>query len=74
MKDKEHEADESREDSASTNNISRHDQKDLERHAATRRNMLKGITAGSGAVIASQALPEKWTKPIINSTMLPAHA
>lgn len=67
-------ADGARGHSKSSDEASTNHETDLERHATTRRNMLKGITAGSGAVLASQALPEKWTKPIINSTMLPAHA
>ncbi|GEM_PF-3678698 len=39
-----------------------------------RRQVLKAITATSGAVIASQVLPSTWTKPLIESGILPAHA
>ena len=40
----------------------------------SRRKLLKTIAAGSGAVIAGKSLPEDWTKPIVNSVILPAHA
>jgi len=40
----------------------------------SRRNTLKKLLAGSGVIIASQSTPEKWTKPIVDSVMLPAHA
>ncbi len=39
-----------------------------------RRQVLKAITATSGAVIASQVLPNAWTKPLIEGGILPAHA
>jgi len=40
----------------------------------SRRKLLKSIAAGSGAVVAGKSLPESWTKPVINSIVLPAHA
>ncbi len=40
----------------------------------SRRKLLKSIAAGSGAVVAGKSLPESWSKPVINSVMLPAHA
>jgi hypothetical protein len=40
----------------------------------SRRKLLKSIAAGSGAVIAGKSLPESWTKPVVDSVMLPAHA
>ncbi|MCP3955487.1 MAG: hypothetical protein GY697_25185 [Desulfobacterales bacterium] len=40
----------------------------------SRRKLLKSIAAGSGAVVAGKSLPESWSKPVINSIMLPAHA
>jgi hypothetical protein len=40
----------------------------------SRRNLLKSIAAGSGAVIAGKSLPESWSKPVVDSVMLPAHA
>lgn len=39
-----------------------------------RRKLLKSIAAGSGAVIAGKSLPESWSKPVVDSVMLPAHA
>ncbi|MCP4008134.1 MAG: hypothetical protein GY726_01315 [Proteobacteria bacterium] len=38
-----------------------------------RRKLLKGVFAGSGA-IAAGAVPGKWTKPVVESVLLPAHA
>jgi hypothetical protein len=40
----------------------------------SRRKLLKTIAAGSGAIIAGTILPDKWTKPVVNSIILPAHA
>ena len=40
----------------------------------SRRKILKSIVAGSGAVIAGKSLPENWTKPVVDSVTLPAHA
>ena len=40
----------------------------------SRRKLLKSIAAGSGAIVAGKSLPENWTKPIVNSVVLPAHA
>ena len=39
-----------------------------------RRKLLKSLAAGSGAVIAGKSLPESWSKPVVDSVMLPAHA
>ena len=39
-----------------------------------RRELLKGIAAGSGALIAGKSLPETWSRPVVDSVMLPAHA
>jgi len=40
----------------------------------SRRKVLKSITAGSGAVVAGKSLPESWSRPIVDSVMLPLHA
>ncbi len=40
----------------------------------SRRKLLKSIAAGSGAIIAGKSLPESWSKPVVDSVMLPAHA
>jgi len=39
-----------------------------------RRKLLKSIAAGSGAIVVGKNLPESWSKPVVNSVMLPAHA
>ncbi len=39
-----------------------------------RRKLLKSIAAGSGAVVAGKSLPESWSKPVIDSVVLPVHA
>ncbi len=39
-----------------------------------RRKLLKTIAASSGAIIVGKSLPDTWTKPVINSVLLPAHA
>ena len=38
------------------------------------RRLLKAVGAGGGAVIAGKQLPESWTRPVLDSVMLPAHA
>jgi len=40
----------------------------------SRRKLLKSIAAGSGAIIAGKSLPENWTKPVVDSVILPVHA
>lgn len=42
--------------------------------SVSRRNLLKSIAAGSGAIVAGKTLPESWSKPVVDSVMLPAHA
>ena len=39
-----------------------------------RRGALKKLLAGGGVVVGSSALPSEWTKPVIESIVLPAHA
>ena len=41
---------------------------------ARRRQLVASIATGSGAVIAGKQLPESWSKPVVNSVLLPAHA
>ena len=36
-----------------------------------RRKLLKSIATGSGAIIAGKNLPENWTKPVVDSVLLP---
>lgn len=40
----------------------------------SRRKLLKSIAAGSGAVIAGKSLPETWSRPVVDSVILPSHA
>ncbi len=40
----------------------------------SRRKLLKSIAVGSGAVAAGSAIPKKWSKPLVDSVVLPAHA
>ena len=40
----------------------------------SRRKLLKSIAAGSAVIVAGKSLPENWTKPVVDSVMLPAHA
>jgi len=40
----------------------------------SRRKFLKSVAAGGGAVIAGRALPESWTRPVVEAVILPAHA
>lgn len=40
----------------------------------SRRKLLKSIAAGSGAVVAGRTLPDSWSRPVVDSIVLPAHA
>lgn len=48
-------------------------QQDLE-HSKTKRTTLKTLLGGAGVVAGSQALPEKWIKPVVSTILLPVHA
>ncbi len=39
-----------------------------------RRDVLKALAAGGGALAAAAFLPQRWTKPAVNAGVLPAHA
>ena len=39
----------------------------------SRRKLLKSIAAGSGAIVAGKSLPESWSRPVVDSIMLPVH-
>lgn len=39
-----------------------------------RRELLKALAATSGAVVAASMLPGKWSEPVIEAGVLPAHA
>ena len=40
----------------------------------SRRKLLKSIALGSGAIALGKTLPDSWTKPVIESVVLPVHA
>jgi len=40
----------------------------------SRRQVLKATLAGTGAVIAGKSLPEQWSRPVVDSIVLPGHA
>lgn len=39
-----------------------------------RRKLLKTLVAGGGIVATARLLPEQWTRPVVENTLLPAHA
>lgn len=42
--------------------------------ADRRRDALRKILAGGGIVVGAESLPGNWSKPLIDSVVLPAHA
>lgn len=40
----------------------------------SRRKLLKSIIAGGGAAMTAGFVPETWTRPVVESVLLPAHA
>lgn len=42
--------------------------------SCSRRTMLKTALAGSAALAATEGLPARWVRPVIDSVILPAHA
>jgi len=50
------------------------DKTDKKKTVENRRKLLKTVAAGSGAIIAGKTLPENWTRPAVDSVILPAHA
>lgn len=47
---------------------------DIARRSRERRRLLKGLAVGGGLVGGSLPVPERWTRPILESVVLPAHA
>jgi hypothetical protein len=45
-----------------------------EKRKLSRRQLLKAITAAGGAIAAATMLPGKWTQPVVEVGVLPAHA
>jgi hypothetical protein len=44
------------------------------RQQLSRREMLKALAAGGGALAAAAFLPARWAKPLVQTGVLPAHA
>ena len=45
-----------------------------DRSVEGRRKALRKLLVGGGIVGASTQLPDKWTKPLVDSVLVPAHA
>jgi hypothetical protein len=43
-------------------------------HSRHRRNLLKAMASLGGAAAVGKSLPERWTKPVVDAVLLPAHA
>lgn len=52
------------------------DKKDkvISRQSDKRRKILKNTAIATGAVAASKLVPSDWSKPVVDSVLLPAHA
>jgi len=46
----------------------------LSSSGASRRAALRNIASGAGVIAGSQALPERWLKPVVSSIVMPVHA
>jgi len=40
----------------------------------SRRKLLKSLAAGGGVATTLVALPERWTRPVVDAVLIPAHA
>jgi hypothetical protein len=40
----------------------------------SRRRLIKTLTGTGGLILGAKALPEQWTKPVVDAVLLPAHA
>ncbi len=45
----------------------------ISRKKQSRRKILKTMAVSGGAVVAAKSIPEQWSKPILDSVVLPAH-
>ena len=51
------------------------DSKDVDGREQARRDVLKGgVVVGGAAVAAALSLPKKWTRPLVEAVIVPAHA
>ena len=46
----------------------------MEETNVARRKLIKSMTMGGAAAVTAQSLPGEWTKPVVESVLLPAHA
>ena len=42
--------------------------------SGTRRDLLKGLAGGAAIYAGQEVLPDSWSKPLIESVVLPSHA
>ncbi|MCP3850972.1 MAG: hypothetical protein GY694_12150 [Gammaproteobacteria bacterium] len=57
---------------SSSNNNPEHIAKDSS--IKTRRKLIKTAVIGTGVLSSAGAIPRKWSKPVIDSVILPSHA
>ena len=43
-------------------------------HSSNRRKTLKALGVASGVTVTGASIPSTWTKPVVESVALPAHA
>jgi hypothetical protein len=53
---------------------SRIDEEEEQDKGSSRRRLLMGLAASSAVITGQKVLPEKWTKPVVDAVILPAHA
>ena len=41
---------------------------------SSRRKLLKSVVAGGGAATVAKLMPDQWSRPVVDSVMLPSHA
>lgn len=54
--------------------MSKKTERTITRSKQLRREALKSIVVGGGAVAAIKTMPEQWAKPLVNSLIIPSHA
>jgi len=54
--------------------MSNSDSNDSPSRDKARRNILKTLVAGGGALTAARVTPEQWVKPVVDTVVLPSHA
>lgn len=40
----------------------------------SRRRLIKALAGSGSMIVGAKAIPKEWTKPVVDSVMLPAHA